>query len=756
VRFRDTDQEEHKKHTFWVEAGTMARLQETVDNIAKLICPNVTTPNELIKSLQSWLADASNGPWIMVIDGVDDLAVARRIEQLLPKDSGQVLITTKDRAILDSLSHVSSKQRKKACLHMGSLPTSEARLVFQWYNDNLLPNDTGIDALLESVPSPALIKLLATYAANNNKSTSDVLAEIQEARKHGRSLKIPEAVYTDFSHGYFIFEALGAVRSVTGPSDKHLRLWPSPEFELLGSMSCLNKDDMSFELIAQDYAKEGRLRELLGSLENCSFITRGKEQCYFMHETVQDLASQWILDKMGLPSLLDRQQRTLCMLFLLYDKERKSKFERGDRKVRRSSYLWKLPFMPHFDRFLGFTREFGTKLDTLASSNFECHDNMVHAVITFSYMYMEEGRYEDAVCVLEFVYRLYKGFSSRLQLARHMCKAYTVSPRNIRDTDKWLIASQILQSALNIYRSQVDKSRDRREEWLCLLDLIHLHCKFGRPKSASKVLAELKELTLSVHRGIPNVYWPGRKSFANESTSVRLRLAIYKRVAEGRIHEAKADHAIGSAQTRLYQSAREAFSDARMAIHYRFDNDEEDKWESEVNEELARVLCKMGYVETITEAVSIYEGVVKTMQKDLQTSAKPFGETKLWGLKCRKANAQLRLREQLSPGEIEKILDTMRKALAHCEKRFGKTEGQHDERTLDCAQFLMEAYEKCSRHDDVRQVREKYSLHMNFKRIPELVDSEVLMSKWCMALGCLAVLAALVLHKLSGSSLLEI
>lgn len=117
----------------------MTRLQETVNNIAELICPDVTAPDELVKCMQRWLADAANGQRIMIIDGLDNPAVARHIEQLLPKDRGQILVTTKDRTILDSLSHVSSKQRKKACLHLGNLATNEARLVFQWYNDDLPP-----------------------------------------------------------------------------------------------------------------------------------------------------------------------------------------------------------------------------------------------------------------------------------------------------------------------------------------------------------------------------------------------------------------------------------------------------------------------------------------------------------------------------------------------------------------------------------------------------------------------------------------
>lgn len=161
-----------------------------------------------------------------------------------------------------------------------------------------------------------------------------------------------------------------------------------------------------------------------------------------------------------------------------------------------------------------------------------------------------------------------------------------------------------------------------------------------------------------------------------------------------------------------------------------------------MDEELACILCKMGDSKSVEEAVTIYESLVDAMQKDLRTSAQPSGQTKLWGLRCRKADAQLRLQHQLSKAEIEKSFETMKNALAHCETLFGKLEGLHDERTLHCAQFLMEAYERCGRDEDAQKIKVKYALRSNHNRIPEVFDSQYRLSRWCMAAIFTLVLVA--------------
>jgi hypothetical protein len=748
VRFRDTDQQAHKKHTFWVEAGTMTRLEETVNHIARRICPHVTTPEQMIEELQRWLADEKNGPWIMVIDGLDNKAVAEQIERLLPKNSGQVLVTTKDRTILDSLSHVSSKQRKKACLHMGDLAMNDSRLVFQWYNDDFLPTDSGIDKLLKSVPSPALIKLLARYAANNNKSAAEVHGEICKARIHGKSLKIPEAVYKCLTQGYHMFEALGTTRSGAIPSNSILSPWPSQEFLLLCCLACLNKGDISFELIAQDYSEDSKLGELLGSLENCSFVAKSHLQSYCMHEIVQDLARRWVIDNMGLPSLLDVHQTALCMLVLLYNKQRDTQSEHH--KTRRSSYHWKLRFMPHFERFLGFAKEFSSRLDDLATSNFKCSDNMVNSVITFSQTYMEEGRYEDAICVLEFVHRLYKGISLRLQLARHLCKAYTISPLATQRDSIRSRTTELLETAAKESMAQPVEHRNRQQEWLCLLDLIYLHCKFAQPEKAFKVLKDLKELRLIKKGNVFKLHILSQKKFEKLGHDGRIRLAVHRRVAEGRIHVATGDLAKDSTKIKHYQCAREAFSHAVSAIQDGFDD--EGKWISEVNEELANVLCKMSDSKSIKDAIAIYKLLIDNLEREIGTTSPLWRRTRLWGWKCRKADAQLRLGDATSKEETEECFEIMRQTLAHCEERFGKPEGKHDEHTLACADFIMEAYERCGRTQEARNIRKRYSLtRKHHSGIVEVDDSSDFLSRRCISVGFFFfILAILALQRASG------
>lgn len=113
---------------------------------------------------------------------------------------------------------------------------------------------------------------------------------------------------------------------------------------------------------------------------------------------------------------------------------------------------------------------------------------------------------------------LYKDYSIRLQLARHLCKAYTIPLMATRDMKKWHRATAVLQDALSTCRSQ--QKRNRRGEWLCLLDLIYLHCKFGKPKSAKKIFGNLKELTLCMKASQSYVHGLSAKDFEDKGKLV--------------------------------------------------------------------------------------------------------------------------------------------------------------------------------------------------------------------------------------------
>lgn len=65
---------------FWVHASRRARFEEGYVKIAERAkLPGWDQPDvDNLKLVHSWLCDEANGPWVMIIDNADDLAVFPR------------------------------------------------------------------------------------------------------------------------------------------------------------------------------------------------------------------------------------------------------------------------------------------------------------------------------------------------------------------------------------------------------------------------------------------------------------------------------------------------------------------------------------------------------------------------------------------------------------------------------------------------------------------------------------------------------
>ena len=729
MRFRDTESVEDRKHTFWVEADTEARFQQTVRRIGEEIQLEVSEPEDLFVSMNRWLSNSMNGPWIMVVDGLDNSAVAAALKRLLPRDSGQILITSKNRAILNSLDDfLPLHERKQVCLQIESLAVSESRRVFQWHNDGVLLSNSEMEDLFSKFSSPVLIKLLAKYFSNNNVTTSQLYKSI----KDGKSLEFDQRVYEELSKEYLIFEPLiNSMPRLLAPSIKSCQ-WPSAELRLLGELSCLNKDEIDFRLIQQNYENETRLLEMMGLLENCSYIGKGRNdnvQYYFMHETVQKLIRQWVLAEMGFETLLDLYATALCMLITLYKDDKSN--EADAKKIRRSSYLWKLRFMAHFDRFLDFAREFSTNLDRLSHSR--CSDRVVHCVITFSHVYLDEGRYDDAARVLELTRKLYKGTKYRPHLVRHLSKAYILRPLlGLHEEERSKAAIMLTE----VISECVDPGASE-QRWLCILDLADVSCKSLRPKDASDALERLQEVSVETNGGAPKLRRRGKKIFEE---TVELKLAIMKRIAEAKVHTARANCATNPAvRNKECRKAYEAYSDAKSAISSWLPG--EGTWALEAEEQMAKVLCKMDNPDSTGEAIRIFEKLFQRLQADFHAPNRAWSQKRLWDIECQIACAQLRL----GAGRVGPAVQTLERVLRSYEMCYGKRGGQHDEHTRACAHYLCEAYRKTGNASKAQEIEKRYSLLPSiYTRMPEVITGSRWFRKWFCAIILLFVMCILV------------
>lgn len=466
-------------------------------------------------------------------------------------------------------------------------------------------------------------------------------------RDNNESLWFQQPVYKHFFNQHLIFEPL-----IT--SSLKLNQWPSAELKLLGQLSCLNKDAIDICLLQQDYENREKVCEMMGLLENCSYIgnrRNGDVNCYFVNKTVQELVHYWVWTEMGFVELLKLYATVLCMLISLYEDDESK--EEDAKKIHRSSSISNLRFMAHFDRLLDFARKFTTQLNQVP--RFQCPERMVLSIITFSEVYFDESCSDDAVYVLEFTDKLYKGTEYRPHLTHYLSKAYISSPLSSTHEEKCAKAARILEKVI----PEGADLGNSKQIWLCVLDRVHLYCILGRPEAAS---AELKRLQVSIgtNHGEPRLQRQGNPIF-NER--VELELAIMKRIAEAKVHVARANCSTDPAITsKELKNAHKAYEHANLAISSWFPA--EQKLVLEIKEGIAKVLCNMGDRNSITNAIKILQSLLSGLEAEVHA---PWHQKRMWGIECEIVCAQMQL-----DGCLELAIGKWEHMLEEYEKCYGK------------------------------------------------------------------------------------
>jgi hypothetical protein len=719
ARYQDAESKLDRKHTFWVDATSAERLSDAVRTIAQRISLPFPDEKGLFTATKAWLQDDSNGAWFIVIDGLNllDDEVTTQLRQLLPRDRGQVLVTTQDCSVLDMLEEIFVSKRRSNRLHVHKLKTTDLYEIFEWHVDEPISATEQINELLDYLYLPAIVQITAKWANDFKTSVSNLHDMIIKRQQNVVSVKLPEQAYERFTAAHQIFQTIRAFHT-TGPRIK-LQEWPNHTARLLGVLSCLDHERMDFQLVRKDHNREDRLREMLGSLENCSFISKATdniEEGYTMHRIVQELMCRWTVEHMGTGSLLCLHQTALCVLVLHY-KAKKKALE--GKTAPRLSYHWKIPLMCHFEHFLSFARLYAPKLDASVISVFECDDRMAYSVITFARVYLDEGRFDDAACVLHLSWRLYRGHRYRSPLVRQLCEAYTLPPLASRNQTTWAETTAHLERVVDDFKEQ--PGSDREQEWLCLLALANMYSKTLQPVPASKFLARLHELNLDMQGDGPQVTTSSVNTF--EPQADRRKLAIHKRVAEARLHLAWAECASSnSLNAKHLRKALEYFTQARSAAYIWYPL--MDKWTTELDEDIADIWSSMGDPESVRKALGMYGMLLRGYENDFIAPDRPWSKARIWDLKCKVAYTQLKLSpltpdrdtqeamrtqkalDAQSPSDTRGALDVLRNALAFYEESFGA----NDEHTRVCAHLLFEIYRDRRMAYEAKELETRYSL----------------------------------------------
>jgi len=624
----------------------------------------------------------------MVIDGLDHPEVAAELKSLLPQDCGQMLITTENRAVLE---HFLPLNREELCFHVDYLEMEDCQSIFRWHiTDNLVAEGNAyLDDLLGKLSLPMSIIMLAKYLTKYHIPALDMYNDMSAG--NGQRVRTAVSAFYDGLFSPLISSSSNATRF-----EGKLEEWPSEELKLLGELSCLSNDEMELRLIEQTYESHPQFPEMLGTLANCSLIGRGERGTYYMREFVQRAVRDWIEKRMGIMGLVKLHETALTMLSLLYGKER-DEHALESNKIRRPSYLWKLRFMPHFECFLDFVRERGDRLERLI--NYYVSDRMAKSVITFSHVYLEEGRYDDAIFVLRFTHEHYKERKYHYQLGRNLIKAYLFwslgrkSQHNLQEAEK----------LLNELVKESEKEKEVEQRWWLILELANFYSKSKRPKLALQRLKGLRETQLSTQNGVPSLIRQSNMGLEDDKVQ---RLVILLKIEEAKAHfaSAKVLNSQGHSENaeKELERAETYFNDARLAISKWLPG--ETQWVMEVDDEIADVLFEIGTQERLGKACDIHLTRLRAIEAENKAVDRSWSEKGLWNINCKIARIWIRMRQDhLRCGAIQ----LLKQLLEWHRERYGENHGD----TRTCAYLLKDAYERDGQYAAAGDIDKQYCLN---------------------------------------------
>jgi hypothetical protein len=684
---------EHRNHTFWVEAGNRHKLLESLRKIAQKVLGAVPEPDSLIPLVKKWLLNKDNGPWLIVVDGLDNEEFASSIKAFMPileNQPGKILITTTNRGLLKHF--VDLKPSAGQCIEVGKLTEQESLDLFRWHNEDVLTDDK-MSKFLSTIALPVLIKLIAKHMLEFKIPTS-----VMYRRFATKRAGLPGLVNQLYDQNHDIFSPLVPGRYDPSAGKKVIKIWQNPTLKLLGELSCLNHARIESELIKTQYEQkdhDDKLAEILGRLENCSFIGKDEHQNYFMSEFVQREVQRRIKNQWDVATLLELHGSALCMLLVRYHDDRK---ESADSERR--SYHLKIRFMPHFDRFLDFVKEHQKSLKSFTGFKFK--DRMAASVILFAEVFMDEGRYEDASCVLVFTSMLYRSGKYRHRLVRLLVQAYILPPLARTKKKEWLQSEKLLKDSIHECEG-MDKSEER---WLSTLTLSDLYIRARHPSKALEQLESLQEFSLNIKRGSPDIF--KRKGSKLDESTQRI-LVVNLRIGEAKafLMHAKLsnkENARGKGDSYL-KKAESAFEEAKIAIGHWFPSQAE--W-IQIEEGLGNVLCERGAHADLQKADQIFSKLNKRLEIESNAPKRSWSQKKLWDVQCRTAAVWLKMGY---PPLKKQAVKKLEKALQQYENCYG-TKNDH---TRTCAFLLRDAIE-CTDGERARELQKMYDLNkVNFE-----------------------------------------
>ena len=368
-------------HTFWVQAKTMSTLQMSYTAIGREVGIADEDGQVSLESVKGWLQHPDNGPWLMVLDGLDE--DYEDLSTYCPWNTQKVLITTKNREV--ALQYCEPDR----VIMLDGLDAEDNLALFKQRVPTISLNDEQpAKSLASRLHLPLYIELMSAYinlyagevsiASMDHRLRSKRNLAAHTAKREKRRPGFGDMMPKDFTFFEIVFEPLKK-------QYKHC--------EGVLRLMCLFSKDSIDKKVIRKRCKSGEEAEILGCLTNLCFIKEASRDHYSMHEIVQTMFLESIIEKQGVESLWSGRLLSLAILREEYSNVKSRQSAENFTGVRTHRHLLALRYRVHVEEFLEFIRD---RPDVKGQFFLPS----ARAVVGFAGMFRDENCFEDAIVLL--------------------------------------------------------------------------------------------------------------------------------------------------------------------------------------------------------------------------------------------------------------------------------------------------------------------------------------------------------------------
>jgi tetratricopeptide (TPR) repeat protein len=321
---------------FWISALSKASFEQACTQIAtKLGISKISDNEDAMESVQRHLSLESTGPWLLIVDNADDMALLfgssdspGGMSQYLPESElGVTLLTTRSREI--AVSFAGNDVTKLQEMHLQEATSLLEKSLIQ--RDSR--QDRGeIEQLLEELTYlPLAITQAVAYMNTADISISKYLSLLR-----GTKSDVINLLGRQFHDSTRYRGSQNAVATTWLISFQQIHRTDEAAANLLSFISCIEPKAISQSLLP-DFGSEEQIVHAIGTLCGYAFLAERDDALYDMHSLVHLATQVWVQEQGFTKQTMERAVRHLA-----------GAFPSNDYTNRK---LWRI-FLPHSLRAL--------------------------------------------------------------------------------------------------------------------------------------------------------------------------------------------------------------------------------------------------------------------------------------------------------------------------------------------------------------------------------------------------------------------